>query len=84
MESLTEHFKQYGQILSSKVMFDLKSGRSKKYGFVFFKDEEACEKAMGNQPHFIEGQKVFVELMTTPPAGSSESRNPRRNRQNER
>jgi len=37
----------------------MKSGRSKKYGFVFFADEAACEKAVSDDKHVIEGQRVI-------------------------
>ncbi|XP_031549479.1 SRA stem-loop-interacting RNA-binding protein, mitochondrial-like [Actinia tenebrosa] len=63
-DDLTTHFSQYGKILTSKIIFDMKSGRSKKYGFVFFADEESCEKAVADDKHVIDGQKVAVEVMT--------------------
>lgn len=37
----------------------MKSGRSKKYGFVFFADQESCEKAVTDDKHVIDGQKVL-------------------------
>jgi RNA recognition motif-containing protein len=44
-QSLEEHFKQYGDIISSKVSLN-EDHSSRGYGFVCFKDPESCSRAL--------------------------------------
>lgn len=44
-EGLEEHFKQYGDIISSKVSLN-EDHSSRGYGFVCFKDPESCSRAL--------------------------------------
>jgi RNA recognition motif-containing protein len=43
---LSDLFKEYGNIVSARVITDRMSGRSKGYGFVELEDEEAGAKAI--------------------------------------
>ncbi|CAH3183130.1 unnamed protein product [Porites evermanni] len=60
-DTLREYFQKFGVVTSSRVVFDYKSGRSKKYGFVEFDSPASAEKALNEPSHFIDGSKVFIQ-----------------------
>eukprot|EP00795_Rhopilema_esculentum_P002845 gene2845-1080_t len=73
-ESLWSHFKQFGNIRETRVIFDSNTGRSKKFGFVVYKDSDAAEKALSSGPHIVEGREIAVLLSdVSNKANSSES-----------
>lgn len=45
-EILTQAFAQFGSASEARVMWDMKTGRSRGYGFVAFRDRAEAEKAM--------------------------------------
>lgn len=45
-ESLRELFEEYGEVVDSKVITDRETGRSRGFGFVEMKDDEAGNKAI--------------------------------------
>lgn len=45
-EDLQNLFAEYGEVVSAKVIMDKMTGRSKQYGFVEMKEEEAGKKAI--------------------------------------
>lgn len=45
-QELEELFKDFGTIVSAKVIIDRESGRSKGFGFVEFADDDAAKAAM--------------------------------------
>eukprot|EP00112_Aurelia_sp_Birch-Aquarium-sp1_P006314 Seg1699.5 transcript_id=Seg1699.5/GoldUCD/mRNA.D3Y31 product="hypothetical protein" pseudo=true protein_id=Seg1699.5/GoldUCD/D3Y31 len=61
-ESLWKHFVQFGPLRETKVIFDMNTGRSKKFGFVVFRNNDAAETAVNSGPHHIEGKEIAVLL----------------------
>ncbi len=60
-EKLKELFAPYGEIEEAVVISDKFSGRSKGFGFVTFKDDEAAKKAIAEMnDKDIEGRKLRV------------------------
>lgn len=45
-QELEDLFKDFGTILSAKVIMDRESGRSKGFGFIEFADDDAAKAAM--------------------------------------
>jgi len=45
-QALEDLFKEFGVVLSAKVIMDRESGRSKGFGFVEFEDDNAAKAAM--------------------------------------
>jgi len=45
-DQLTQMFSTYGEVVSAKVITDRDTGRSKGFGFVEMKDDEAAKKAI--------------------------------------
>jgi len=61
LEGLKKLFESYGEIEDVTVISDRDSGRSKGFGFVTFKDEEASKKAIEEMNEKeIEGRKLTV------------------------
>lgn len=60
-EQLKEMFISYGEITESIVMRDPRTGISKKYGFVTFKNQTDAEKAISELDQTeVEGLKMLV------------------------
>lgn len=57
MEHLCEYFSNFGIVESATVKFD-KSGRSKGFGFVLFKDRDSTDKVYSQDLHIIQGKRV--------------------------
>ncbi|KAL8651848.1 MAG: hypothetical protein Q9226_004521 [Calogaya cf. arnoldii] len=47
-EVLLQAFSAFGSVSEARVMWDMKTGRSRGYGFVAFRDREQAEKALSN------------------------------------
>ncbi|CAK7265593.1 E3 ubiquitin-protein ligase pub1 [Sporothrix epigloea] len=47
-ETLTTAFSQFGSVSEARVMWDMKTGRSRGYGFVAFRDRSEAEKALSS------------------------------------
>ena len=45
-QALEDLFKDFGTVISAKVIMDRESGRSKGFGFVEFEDDDAAKAAM--------------------------------------
>ena len=45
-EQLSEHFAQFGQIVSAQIIMDRNTGRSKGFGFVEMNSDEEAQQAM--------------------------------------
>ncbi|XP_031503471.1 uncharacterized protein LOC116266404 isoform X1 [Nymphaea colorata] len=75
---LQKHFEQFGEILEAAVIIDKKSGRSKGYGFVTFRDPEAARRACLDPNPVIDGRRANCNLASLgcsqppPPAAHSE------------
>ncbi|GJX85482.1 glycine-rich RNA-binding protein GRP1A-like protein isoform X3 [Tanacetum coccineum] len=59
--SLEEAFSQYGQIVDSKIINDRETGRSRGFGFVTFKEEQALRDAIeGMNGQSLDGRNITV------------------------
>ncbi|KAE8145667.1 hypothetical protein BDV25DRAFT_133587 [Aspergillus avenaceus] len=47
-EILTQAFSAFGSVSEARVMWDMKTGRSRGYGFVAFRDRADADKALGS------------------------------------
>lgn len=60
-EKLKELFASFGEVEEAVVIEDRQSGRSKGFGFVTFKDDEAAKKAISEMnDKEVEGRKFKV------------------------
>ncbi len=60
-EELKEIFKEYGEVMSVKIITDKYSGRSKGFGFIEMLNDEEANKAIDNlNGTEIRGRKVIV------------------------
>ncbi|VEL23858.1 unnamed protein product [Protopolystoma xenopodis] len=55
---LREYYGQWGDIVDAVVMKDKRSGRSKGFGFITYKEPEMVDAAQSNRPHSIDGKTV--------------------------
>ncbi|XP_019165730.1 PREDICTED: glycine-rich RNA-binding protein-like [Ipomoea nil] len=59
--SLHDAFSSFGEVIESKVINDRETGRSKGFGFVTFKDEQAMKDAVqGMNGQFLDGRNITV------------------------
>ncbi|XP_019172140.1 PREDICTED: RNA-binding protein 24-like [Ipomoea nil] len=61
-DSLREYFEQFGEIAEAVVIMDMRSGRSKGYGFVTFRDPSAASMACANPNPTIGGRRTNCNL----------------------
>ncbi|XP_055815697.1 glycine-rich RNA-binding protein [Solanum dulcamara] len=60
-QTLEEAFSQYGQVVESKIINDRETGRSRGFGFVTFKDEQAMRDAIeGMNGQDLDGRNITV------------------------
>ncbi|MBF9014305.1 MULTISPECIES: RNA-binding protein [unclassified Oceanispirochaeta] len=45
-DRLADHFAQFGNVLSARIIFDRETNRSKGFGFVEMEEDEAAEAAI--------------------------------------
>uniref|UniRef100_A0A1A9VKJ8 RRM domain-containing protein n=1 Tax=Glossina austeni TaxID=7395 RepID=A0A1A9VKJ8_GLOAU len=60
-QSLKEHFQQFGNVISVKVLTDKTTGRKRGFAFVEFDDYDAVDKAVLHMNHVIKYVKVDVK-----------------------
>ncbi len=62
-ESLSDLFKEFGEVIEAKVITDKFSGRSKGFGFVTLKDEASAKKAIDamNEKE-VDGRNIKVNV----------------------
>ncbi|AEF80365.1 RNA recognition motif domain-containing protein [Leadbettera azotonutricia] len=67
-DGLRNLFSQFGNVTSSKIIFDRESGSSKGFGFIEMStDEEAAAAITGTNGHEFEGRQLRVnEAMDKP------------------
>lgn len=60
-EQLSEHFAQFGTVVSAQIITDRMTGRSKGFGFVEMETDEQAQKAISelNETEFA-GRKIVV------------------------
>ncbi|XP_037949476.1 ribonucleoprotein RB97D-like [Teleopsis dalmanni] len=84
-QALTEHFSQFGNVISVKVLTDKATGRKRGFAFVEFDDYDAVDKAVLHKNHTIKyvlvdvkksvykqelAKKLAQQGTMTPPGGS--------------
>lgn len=61
-DSLRRYFEQFGEIAEAVVIMDMRTGRSKGYGFVTFRDPSAASMACANPNPNIDGRRTNCNL----------------------
>ncbi|XP_011092798.1 glycine-rich RNA-binding protein 2-like isoform X1 [Sesamum indicum] len=60
-QSLEQAFSQFGEVIESKIINDRETGRSRGFGFVTFKDEQAMRDAIeGMNGQELDGRNITV------------------------
>ncbi|XP_049409312.1 glycine-rich RNA-binding protein GRP1A-like isoform X2 [Solanum stenotomum] len=60
-QTLSDAFSQYGEVVESKIINDRETGRSRGFGFVTFKDEQAMRDAIeGMNGQDLDGRNITV------------------------
>lgn len=60
-EDLREFFAPYGEIVSAKIINDKETGRSRGFGFVEMRDDEAAKKAIAElNDATVDGRNIKV------------------------
>jgi cold-inducible RNA-binding protein len=60
-QALEDLFKEFGEVISAKVIMDRESGRSKGFGFVEFEDDNAAKAAIDKlNGSDIQGRTIVV------------------------
>lgn len=57
-ETLTEYFRQFGEVEKAKTVVDNNTKKSKGYAFVTFTSPDAVDLAQSKRPHTIDGRSV--------------------------
>ena len=67
-DSLRNHFANFGNVASTKIIYDRETGNSKGFGFIEMStDEEASAAITGTNGHEFEGRQLRVnEAMDKP------------------
>ncbi|CAL9061562.1 unnamed protein product [Musa banksii] len=61
-DELKEHFSLYGEVVENQIMLDHSTGRSRGFGFVTFKTEEAVDKIISEgRMHDLAGKQVEIK-----------------------
>lgn len=69
---LEELFREYGEVLSSKVVLDRRSGRSRGFGFVEMSSREQAEQALEALNGFsLKGRQIRVSFARSQEGGYS-------------
>ncbi|PVD26609.1 hypothetical protein C0Q70_14286 [Pomacea canaliculata] len=63
---LSEYFSKFGNLRSSSVVFDNKTGLSKGYGFVEFLNKDGYTAAVSQDHHLLEKNKLTLGLGVRP------------------
>lgn len=74
-EHLNEYFSQYGQIEKVEVISEKETGKKRGFGFVYFTDHDAADKAVVIKFHTVKGHKVEVKKALTKQELQAASRN---------
>ena len=61
---LRKYFEQYGKIVSSEVMYNRETNKSRGFGFVIFAESESVDKALENRMHIIDKKEAEVKRAT--------------------
>lgn len=79
---LIEHFSQFGTVEKAEIIADKQSGKKRGFGFVYFQNHDAADKAAVVKFHPIQGHRVEVKRLSprrisTPVGGGGGSRSSR-------
>lgn len=74
-EHMNEYFSQYGQIEKVEVISEKDTGKKRGFGFVYFTDHDAADKAVVIKFHTVKGHKVEVKKALTKQELQAASRN---------
>ncbi|XP_023610653.1 heterogeneous nuclear ribonucleoprotein A0 [Myotis lucifugus] len=58
---LIEHFSQFGTVEKAEIIADKRSGKQRGFGFVYFQNHDAADKAAVVKFHPIQGHRVEVK-----------------------
>ncbi|VEL28880.1 unnamed protein product, partial [Protopolystoma xenopodis] len=58
LESLKAYFSKFGVVEESIVMMDSRTGRSRGFGYVRYKDSVAVDAVLTQKPHIIDTKEV--------------------------
>ena len=61
---LRKYFEQYGKILSSEVMYNRETNKSRGFGFVIYADAESVDRALETRMHIIDNKQAEVKRAT--------------------
>ncbi|XP_065881495.1 uncharacterized protein [Euphorbia lathyris] len=61
-ETMRRYFEQFGEIFEAVVITDKNTGRSKGYGFVTFREQEAAKRACADPSPIIDGRRANCNL----------------------
>ena len=66
-ESLRNYFKKYGEVESTKIVYDKQTGRSKGVGFCKFKNPSSAEKVINSGQLELDGRPIGITLSNEKP-----------------
>lgn len=75
VEHLTEYFSRFGEVEKAEVISEKETGKKRGFGFVYFTDHDAADKAVVVKFHTVNNHKVEVKKALTKQEMQS-SRNP--------
>lgn len=61
-EDLTEYFSKFGKVVERLIKVDLKTKKSRGFGFIGFKSPDSVEKVLEHNEHKINGKKIDCKL----------------------
>jgi RNA recognition motif-containing protein len=70
-EDLANYFSMFGKVIEKLIKMDVKTKRSRGFGFVGFKHPESVDKVLQYQDHFIHGRKIDCKRAMTKEAAFS-------------
>lgn len=64
-EELKAYFEQFGKVEKAYVVKDSKTGKTRGFGFVIYKEVEDFEKAFEHDPHIIKEKQIHLRKTQT-------------------
>jgi RNA recognition motif-containing protein len=64
-EDLTEYFSKFGKVVERLIKVDIKSKKSRGFGFIGFKSADAVDKVLEQSTHSIRGKKIDCKRAMT-------------------
>lgn len=63
-ESLRNHFSQFGELVDCVIMKESKTGKSRGFGFVTYKNSSMVDEMMAHRPHRLDGRELETKRAT--------------------